>query len=121
MAERKRGGYNGGPGTGQWPHLLYGNLEYHGVSGGTGGEAPCRSHGMLFDNHPDIMDFIDAKIEENKLSYFNISVCVSDALLKAVEEEGDFPLISRINGSVAKTVKAKDLWNKLSESAWKTG
>lgn len=86
-----------------------------------GGKRRAALMGMLFDNHPDIMDFIDAKIEENKLSYFNISVCVSDALLKAVEEEGDFPLISRINGSVAKTVKAKDLWNKLSESAWKRG
>ena len=55
-----------------------------------GGKRRAALMGMLFDNHPDIMDFIDAKIEENKLSYFNISVCVSDALLKAVEEEAIF-------------------------------
>ncbi len=86
-----------------------------------GGRRRAALMGMLFDNHPDIMDFIDAKVEEGKLSYFNISVCVSDALIEAVNTGGDFSLMSRINGTEARTVKAEELWNKLCESAWRRG
>ncbi|MGI6252491.1 MAG: ribonucleotide reductase N-terminal alpha domain-containing protein, partial [Aminivibrio sp.] len=85
-----------------------------------GGRRRAALMGMLFDDHPDIFDFIDAKVEEGRLPYFNISVCVSDRLME-VSEGGEFGLISRSDGKVIRTVNGADLWNKLCESAWRRG
>ncbi len=48
----------------------------------------------------------------------NNSIRVTDAFLKAVEEDGDWDLISRVDGSVARTVKARDLWETIGHAAW---
>ena len=86
-----------------------------------GGKRRAALMGMLFDDHPDIYDFVDCKTEDGKLSYFNISVAVSDKLIDSAKADGDFDLHSRVDGSVVRTVKAKDLMNHICESAWKRG
>ncbi len=86
-----------------------------------GGRRRAALMGMLFDDHPDIFDFIDAKVDDGKLPYFNISVCVSDALMEAAERGGDFSLRSRSTGKTVRSIKGEDLWNKLCENAWKRG
>jgi ribonucleoside-diphosphate reductase alpha chain len=86
-----------------------------------GGKRRAALMGMLFDDHPDICRFIDSKTEEGKLSYFNISVAVSDRLMEAAAKNENFDLISRVDGSVAQTVKARDLLGRICESAWKRG
>ena len=86
-----------------------------------GGKRRAALMGMLFDDHPDIDEFIDCKTEDNKLSYFNISVAISDKLMNAAKNDGDFELHSRVDNSVVKTVKAKDLMNHICESAWQRG
>ncbi|MDU8942164.1 vitamin B12-dependent ribonucleotide reductase [Ovoidimarina sediminis] len=48
----------------------------------------------------------------------NNSIRVTDAFLKAVDEDGDWELINRVDGKVAKTVKARDLWEKVGHAAW---
>ena len=86
-----------------------------------GGKRRAALMGMLFDDHPDIYDFIDCKTEDGKLSYFNISVAISDKLINAVEKDEDFELKSRVDGHVAKKIKARDLMDHICESAWKRG
>ncbi|MBQ3758220.1 MAG: ribonucleoside-diphosphate reductase, partial [Synergistaceae bacterium] len=86
-----------------------------------GGKRRAALMGMLFDDHPDIYDFIDCKTEDGKLSYFNISVAISDQLIKAASDDDDFDLHSRVDGRIVRTVKAKDLMNHICESAWKRG
>ena len=59
------------------------------MSGGT-----CRSAmmGTLTDDHPDLLDFITAKQEPGRLTNFNVSVLVSDALMRAVDTDADWDL-----------------------------
>ncbi|MGI9369688.1 MAG: adenosylcobalamin-dependent ribonucleoside-diphosphate reductase, partial [Ruegeria sp.] len=48
----------------------------------------------------------------------NNSIRVTNAFLTAVDKDADWELINRTNGKVAKTVKARDLWEKVGHAAW---
>ncbi len=48
----------------------------------------------------------------------NNSIRVTNAFLTAVEKDADWELINRVDGSVAKTLKARDLWEKVGHAAW---
>ena len=48
----------------------------------------------------------------------NNSVRVTEDFLRAVEEDSDWNLIRRTDGKVARSLKARDLWNQISEAAW---
>jgi ribonucleoside-diphosphate reductase alpha chain len=48
----------------------------------------------------------------------NNSVRVSDAFMKAVRKDESWDLIRRTDGAVASSVKARDLWAKISRAAW---
>ena len=48
----------------------------------------------------------------------NNSIRVTDAFLKAVAADGDWQLLNRKDGKVAKTMKARDLWDQVGHAAW---
>jgi len=48
----------------------------------------------------------------------NNSVSIKDDFLRAVENDGDWTLIRRIDGKPAKTLKARELWDKIGYAAW---
>ena len=48
----------------------------------------------------------------------NNSVRLTDAFFKAVQANADWPLTSRTDGSVIKTIKARDLWEQICQAAW---
>ena len=50
----------------------------------------------------------------------NNSVSVTDEYLRAVEADGDWNLIARTDGRVMKTIKARDLWERIGEAAWQS-
>ena len=83
--------------------------------------------GQLRDSHPDVREFITCKDGDDTLQNFNISVQITDAFMKAVRDDADWHLINpRDEGSgpadeVVETVRARDLWNEIAQSAWKTG
>jgi len=48
----------------------------------------------------------------------NNSVSVTDEFLRAVETDSDWKLIRRTDGKLAKTLKARDLWEQIGHAAW---
>ncbi|WP_147107773.1 adenosylcobalamin-dependent ribonucleoside-diphosphate reductase [Tateyamaria sp. syn59] len=67
-------------------------------------------------DHPDIEDFITAKSDAARLRMFNVSVLVTDAFMEAVKADGSWDLI--FDGTVYKTVQARDLWNGIMRSTY---
>ena len=83
--------------------------------------------GQIRDSHPDIREFIHCKDNDDTLQNFNISVQITDEFMRAVEAGEEWTLINpRDEGkgpvnAVAETISARELWNEIAESAWKTG
>lgn len=77
--------------------------------------------GILNVNHPDIEDFIDLKDVDGTIKNFNVSVGVTDAFMNAVVEDKYWNLINPRSGESVRRLKAKTLFNKIAEQAWKTG
>jgi ribonucleoside-diphosphate reductase alpha chain len=78
-------------------------------------------------DHPDIETFVDAKRDPAVLRHFNLSVQVSDAFMAAVENDHDWPLVfplhpddSADGNSVLRTVKARELWQRILRAAYDT-
>ncbi len=90
--------------------------------------------------HPDVAEFIDAKREKGRITNANISVGVTDEFMAAVDADGPWDLVfpdtsvaeydelwdgdlaawraSSRPVAVHRTVRARDLWNQIIESAW---
>jgi ribonucleoside-diphosphate reductase alpha chain len=67
-------------------------------------------------DHPDIEAFVEAKSEPGRLRMFNLSVLVTDAFMRAVEENASWQLT--FNGTVHHTVQARELWDKIMRATY---
>jgi ribonucleoside-diphosphate reductase alpha chain len=71
--------------------------------------------------HPDSEKFIDAKLDQKKVTGANISVKIDDNFMKAVQNDTDYcqqyPIEAK-NPKFKKNIKAKDLWKKIIHNAW---
>ncbi|MDG4647262.1 adenosylcobalamin-dependent ribonucleoside-diphosphate reductase [Roseibacterium sp. SDUM158017] len=67
-------------------------------------------------DHPDIEAFIAAKADPARLRMFNVSVLATDAFMQAVKEDGPWELV--FDGQVYRTVRARDLWNKMMRATY---
>ena len=87
---------------------------------GRGGRA-LGSMAILNIDHPDIESFIKAKDDLDGLSHYNISVGVSNKFMKAVKEDGEWKLVDPHTKEVCKTLKARELFEKIAKHAWVSG
>jgi ribonucleoside-diphosphate reductase alpha chain len=67
-------------------------------------------------DHPDIEDFITAKSDPTRLRNFNVSVLITDAFMAAVKADASWDL--SFEGTVCKTVDARELWNRIMRSTY---
>lgn len=74
--------------------------------------------GVLNITHPDIEEFIKLKDSGSGIKNFNISVGVTDKFMEAVRHDAPWQLTNPRNGEVAKTVRARDLFNMITQRAW---
>jgi ribonucleoside-diphosphate reductase alpha chain len=86
-----------------------------------GGRRRGANMGILRVDHPDIVEFIEAKIEKDRLSNFNLSVGVTDRFMKAVEGNREFGLINPRTRERVKKVKARMIFDLIVNAAWMTG
>ncbi len=73
--------------------------------------------------HPDSEKFIDAKLEEGKVTGANVSVKIDDEFMQAVVDNTtyrqQYPIDSK-NPTVVKEIDARHLWNKIIQNAWQS-
>ena len=86
-----------------------------------GGTRRGANMGILRVDHPDIVEFITCKERENELDNFNISVGLTEAFMKAVQENEEYDLVDPRDGSVVGRGDARELYNLLVRKAWESG
>jgi ribonucleoside-diphosphate reductase alpha chain len=86
-----------------------------------GGTRRGANMGILRVDHPDIEEFITCKNDNTAVNNFNISVAVTDAFMQAVENDTDFDLTNPRDGEVARSVRARNLFEKIVKGAWLNG
>lgn len=74
--------------------------------------------------HPDMPEFLDKKLDRSELNNANVSVILdknlsADSLIEKVKNNQDFDLVWK--NSHAKTVNARNIWEKIVNNAWQSG
>jgi ribonucleoside-diphosphate reductase alpha chain len=69
--------------------------------------------------HPDILEFVDAKETEGKIPNANMSVVVDDAFMQAVKDDKTY--WTEFNGVKYKEYKAREVFDKIVDGAWRNG
>lgn len=73
--------------------------------------------------HPDVEDFIDAKMDTDKITGANVSVRIDDEFMRCVKNDTiytqQFPIDSTKPQTTVK-IKARSLWNKIIHNAWQS-
>jgi ribonucleoside-diphosphate reductase alpha chain len=86
-----------------------------------GGRRRGANMGVLRIDHPDILEFIDAKERPGFLENFNISVAATDDFLKRARSGKDIDLVNPRNNEVTGNLNAHGLMNLITSSAWRGG
>ena len=86
-----------------------------------GGRRRGANMGILRVDHPDIMEFIEAKEQPGFLENFNLSVAATNEFMEKSRGEGKIDLINPRTGLAAGQLKAADLLGLIATSAWRGG
>ena len=70
-------------------------------------------------DHPDLPEFLEAKLDKNELNNANVSVCIDETFLKLLDEQKE--VILRWQGEDRGRILAQDIWDKIIANAWKGG
>jgi ribonucleoside-diphosphate reductase alpha chain len=86
-----------------------------------GGRRRGANMGVLRVDHPDIVEFVEAKRDERSLLNFNLSVGVTDDFMRATQAGGEHVLVHPRTGGPVGRIQARDLFDRIVQAAWSTG
>lgn len=86
-----------------------------------GGTRRGANMGVLRVDHPDIIEFIQIKMDQEEMTNFNLSVGLTRGFMEALENNGEYPLINPRNQKEVGRRKARDVFEAIVHAAWETG
>jgi ribonucleoside-diphosphate reductase alpha chain len=86
-----------------------------------GGRRRGANMGILRVDHPDIAEFVTAKLDGQTLRNFNLSVAVTDAFMEAAAKGESYGLINPRSGQSAGRRNAREVLDLIATSAWRSG
>lgn len=86
-----------------------------------GGKRRGANMGVLRFNHPDILEFIQAKKRGGEFENFNLSVAITNQEMEAVKKKQKIPLVNPRDEKVWREISASEIFNAICESAWSSG
>jgi len=86
-----------------------------------GGSRRGANMGILRVDHPDILEFIACKEDNNKITNFNISVSITDEFMNKLQDNQDYDLIDPRTRKTVKRLNTKDVFDLIVKQAHKNG
>jgi ribonucleoside-diphosphate reductase alpha chain len=85
-----------------------------------GGTRRGANMGILRVDHPDILEFIECKLDGG-ITNFNISVAATNRFMEALAHDAEYELIAPHSGEVVGRLAAREVFDRIVKAAWRTG
>jgi ribonucleoside-diphosphate reductase alpha chain len=86
-----------------------------------GGRRRGANMGILRCDHPDILGFVESKLEKDRFSNFNISVGATNKFMEAVVHDKSYDLVNPRTGKKTGHARARSIFDLIVNAAWHTG